>query len=483
MFFPISTEKMTVQRWPIVTATITIICLLLLIVTNTVIALQRREIHELWMKKLLIESKYIFDEGLGAIYGNEGYGKFEERMRAGEIIDKDSREYKIWEKVDSEYKKKSTSTIFHVLGFIPSKFWRVHTLFTSVLVHGGVVHFLGNMWFLWVLGCNIEDIWGRRNFLLFFFAAGIVATFLHSLINFGSEVPTIGASGAIAGVMGAFMIRNYRTKIKFFYFLYPHPALMGTVLVPAWVAMGLYLLFDLFYGVVSFGRATGTAYWAHVGGFLAGIGTAVAFKTKGIEEKYITPKLEEGIEAVKVSPLMDRAFKEREKGNFEKAVKLLEQLTSQQPENVDAYREMANIQTTINKRDKAADAFTKVIHLSLQKGEQEAALNTYYEMKVGNISLPLGPDDLYGLAGALYRKGRVDEALQMYQQLIKKFPGSTVASKGILKCATVFSERDQNELALSAFQYLLSKYPDIEWKSTVLSEIESLKRRMPKKSE
>lgn len=399
-------------------------------------------------------------------------------------MDIDSEDYMAWKRLDSEYEKKASRTIFHVLGFIPARYYRAHTLITSIFVHAGIIHLAGNLWFLWLLGCNIEDIWGRRNFLIFFLAAGIVASTIHGLVNFGSRVPTIGASGAIAGVMGAFMIRNYKTKIRYFYLIWLiFRPIWGTFFLPAWVALGLYFLMDLLSGLLTHGHATGTAYWAHVGGFLAGIATAAAFKAKGIEEKYIKPKLEEEIEAVKISPLMDLAFKEREKGNLEKALGLLQQLISQQPENVDAHRELANIYSALGYETEAAKEFAKIVQLSLRRGEEEAALTTYKEMKLAEMTSVLEPAEIFLLAGALYKKNRINEPLEMYQQLIKQFPDNPVTPKAVLRCGTIFRKMGRNEMAMSAYEYLLSRYPDIEWKDMVLSEIDSLKRKMSKNNE
>ena len=482
-FLPIGHEK-KLQRLPLVTIGIMGVCLLFLIITTPIIMSQKRAITKLWREKWDIEQKYIPDHGgLTVVSSRENYEEFVEKIRAGEVIDIESKDYITWERLNSEYKEKSSSTIYHLLGFIPAKYYRVHTFVTTIFVHGGIGHFFGNMWFLWLLGCNIEDVWGRRNFLLFFLGAGLVASCIHGLVNFGSGIPAIGASGAISGVMGAFIIRNYKTKIRYFYFmmLFFRP-IWGTFFLPAWVALGLYFLFDLLYGFLSFGHATGTAYWAHIGGFLAGVATATAFKAKGIEEKYITPKLEEEIEAVKISPLMELAFKEREKGDFEKASLLLQQLISQQPENVDAYRELVNIYVALGNHADAAKAFAKIVQISLKKGEEKAALATYKEMKLAEMTSALEPAEIFALAGALYKKNRINEPLEIYQQLIKQFPNSPITPKAVLKCGTIFRSLGRDEMAMSAFQYLLSRYPDIEWKSMVLSEIESLKRRMSKKS-
>ena len=220
----------------------------------------------------MIELKYIAKEGSSAVLlDREKYDEFTERIRRGEIIDEDSEEYKVWKRLDTEYRRRSKSTIYHVLGFIPSKPWRFHTLFTSIFVHGGVLHFLGNMWFLWLLGCNIEDVWGRRNFLVFFLGAGIVAVFLHSLINFGSDIPCIGASGAISGVMAAYMFLFPRSKILSFVPVFFLPLLIP---IPAFIFVAIWFIGQLYsgtYHLLFSPTATGIAFWAHIGGFLGGL--------------------------------------------------------------------------------------------------------------------------------------------------------------------------------------------------------------------
>lgn len=147
-----------------------------------------------------------------------------------------------------------------------------YRFFTSMVLHADWWHLAGNMLFLWVFGDNIEDRCGHALFLLFYLTAGVFASGLFTLFTADPTVPAVGASGAISGVLGGYLVlfphARIRTAIIFGYFI-------RFTLVPAYVMIGLWFLFQLFYGLV--GAATGIAYWAHIGGFLAGAGFIKAF--------------------------------------------------------------------------------------------------------------------------------------------------------------------------------------------------------------
>lgn len=143
------------------------------------------------------------------------------------------------------------------------------TLLTCIFLHGGWMHFLGNMWFLWIFGDNVEDRFGHVGYLIFYLAAGVAASLAHLLSAPGSAIPTIGASGAIAGVMGSYMISYPHARVQA---LVPIVYVMQMVVVPAPIFLGIWLLMQLFEGVSSITavETTGVAFWAHVGGFVAG---------------------------------------------------------------------------------------------------------------------------------------------------------------------------------------------------------------------
>jgi hypothetical protein len=175
-------------------------------------------------------------------------------------------------------------------GFVPAQFFaplsighlhlsqRILPLFTSMFLHGGWLHFLGNMLYLYIFGDNVEDRLGHARYLLFYLLCGVLAAAVHLLTNTGSRVPTIGASGAIAGVMGAY------------FFLYPYARVVTLIIViffvdvveiPAFFFLAFWFILQFLNGTVSFGAqdalSGGVAWWAHIGGFMSGIVLLFAF--------------------------------------------------------------------------------------------------------------------------------------------------------------------------------------------------------------
>jgi len=142
------------------------------------------------------------------------------------------------------------------------------TLVTSMFVHGGWAHLGGNMLYLWVFGDNVEDLMGHAGFLIFYLLAGLAAVGAHILANPASPVPLIGASGAIAGVLGAYLVLFPRARIIS---LVPLGFFLRVVAVPAVFFLPLWFLLQFVYGLASLGGEAATvAWWAHVGGFVAG---------------------------------------------------------------------------------------------------------------------------------------------------------------------------------------------------------------------
>ncbi len=143
------------------------------------------------------------------------------------------------------------------------------TLLTAMFLHGGWAHLIGNMLFLWIFGDNVEDLMGHGGFLLFYLLAGVIATGAHVVLNSSSAAPLIGASGAIAGVLGAYLVLFPRARILS---LVPFGLFSRLVAVPAVLFLPLWFVLQFVYGVVSLaGDVTTVAWWAHVGGFVAGI--------------------------------------------------------------------------------------------------------------------------------------------------------------------------------------------------------------------
>lgn len=147
-------------------------------------------------------------------------------------------------------------------------------LVTSMFLHGGLAHLAGNMLFLWIFGDNLEDQFGPLRFALFYFAAGLGAGLAQVASDPGSTVPTVGASGAIAGVMGGYLLLFPRARVDVFIFLVIFFRILP---IPAWLMLGLWFGMQLFGGIGADAAAGGVAYWEHIGGFLIGMALTVPF--------------------------------------------------------------------------------------------------------------------------------------------------------------------------------------------------------------
>jgi membrane associated rhomboid family serine protease len=146
---------------------------------------------------------------------------------------------------------------------------QVSHLITSMFLHGSWMHLLGNMWFLWIFGNNIEDSMGRPRFIAFYVLCGLAAAVAQVLATPGSPIPMVGASGAISGVMGGYLILFPKVRV---YAMVPLGFFLTSVALPAWVMLGYWFLIQFVSGLLTASSESGgVAFWAHIGGFVAGI--------------------------------------------------------------------------------------------------------------------------------------------------------------------------------------------------------------------
>src|SRR5882724_2978841 len=164
-----------------------------------------------------------------------------------------------------------------IIAFIP--------IFTSMFLHASWLHIIGNMLFLWIFGDNIEDYLGHFKYLVFYLLCGVAASITHVLLNFGSRVPTVGASGAIAGVMGAYFLLYPRARVLIWFppiFLFH---------LPAWVVLGYWFVVQFLTGTstaIAPAEGNAVAVWAHVGGFVAGLILIKVFPERAQRRRYGT---------------------------------------------------------------------------------------------------------------------------------------------------------------------------------------------------
>ena len=166
---------------------------------------------------------------------------------------------------------RALAIVFYSYGLVPSDS-SVMSAFTSMFLHGGWLHLAGNMLFLWIYGDNMEDEFGHAGFAAFYTVAGLAAGYAHVISQPGSTVPLVGASGAIAGVMGAYLLFYPKARVDVLFIIL---ILFRIVPIPAWIVLLFWLVTQIVSGVATPAAGAGVAYWAHAGGFAAGIALAL----------------------------------------------------------------------------------------------------------------------------------------------------------------------------------------------------------------
>ena len=153
------------------------------------------------------------------------------------------------------------------------------TIFTSMFMHGGFLHLGGNMLYLWIFGDNIEDSMGHVRYVVFYLACGVAAALAQGFVDPTSEVPMVGASGAISGVLGAYILLHPGATVRVFLFL----GFFVTIThVPALIVLGIWFLLQLFSATSATAGEPGVAFWAHIGGFIAGLALITVFKRRSV---------------------------------------------------------------------------------------------------------------------------------------------------------------------------------------------------------
>jgi membrane associated rhomboid family serine protease len=350
-----------------------------------------------------------------------------------------------WERLRAREQAIIDGSVLNRFGLIPSKMNRVYTLFTHLFVHAGIWHLAGNMLFLWVVGCLLEDSWGRIPFLLFFIAGGLVAGVVHCLQDTSSGMPLVGASGAIAAAMGAFAVRHFRTKIKFFYFflLFIRPY-AGTFFLPAFVFLPLWFIEQLVMHHLNgyFGGGSNVAYMAHIAGFSAGVFAAVAMRMTGFEERFLAPsvKRKQVAEGVTKDPRFEQACALLEKGNNDSARLLFNKLLAERSNDVDLIQDIALLYREKGFTEDYASLTERTLKLMILDGRLEEASRFALDV-VREGTVMLNPQYLLRIAKWLADRELYGEAHDLYRSVIAPARPPHVRSKAYVALAKLLSDK------------------------------------------
>jgi len=297
-------------------------------------------------------------------------------------------------------------------GFTPADPGLV-TLVTHVFMHAGWIHLLSNLFLFFLAGPALEDRWGRPLFGAFFVAAGVASGLFFALMTRDGSLPLVGASGAISGVLGAFLVRFLRTEINFAYFFFiGFRVIQGPFQTPAWAMLPLWFANELFSAwlVDAVGVSSGVAYWAHVGGFLFGVGAALAVRGAKLEERFIHSAIEAKVTLARGNPAVEEAGRLRAAGDALGAFALLEAESRKKPEDPDVGVAFWDAAVALQRPDAAASALARAIR-RLSAGESlPTALGYWTELKGLVPGALVDPTTLLRFVPALRKEARAAEA-------------------------------------------------------------------------
>jgi membrane associated rhomboid family serine protease len=374
--------------------------------------------------------------------------------------------------LSSRFAELDSISILSKYGYTPAHPTALSML-TANFLHGGWLHLIGNMWFLWLAGAVLEDTWGRLIYPAFYLVAGLLALQVHGLVNAGSLVPAIGASGAIAGLMGAFLIRFPKTKIE-----------MGWLLmyrfyrfkVAAYWLLPLWLLMEIFYGTL-FGQSSGVAHWAHIGGFVFGGLIALGVQKSGLEQI-----AEKGIQE-KVSwvsdPLLVEAGEQIDKNQLDAAVSTLKKSLLEKPDSIDAYRMLQNIYWRKTDLPAHRDALEKIIALELKAKDIDGAWQTYQDFKQSGAE-KLAASIWLDLCRQVETQPDQERAARLYEDLAEAYPTEKQGLLAQMAAGRIYLKRLSRPADGLRFYEAAqaSSVPHPDWQPTIERGIAEAKKAM-----
>jgi membrane associated rhomboid family serine protease len=411
------------------------------------------------------------------------------------------------EKLD-EFREIAESGVHFRFGIAPNGSWKIHQLLSHMFIHGDIFHLLGNMFFFFAVGFTLEDLWGRGLFATFYFAGGLAACL--PVIIFPNDAVMFGASGAVSAVMGAFLVRLPKTKIRigwaftphlFFYLvwmrfrrLFDILALLGgfkiadaikSTLVYFTVApyIDIYNLiirrslniaayiFLPYYFIVQVaslwwekksGQPSGIAFSVHIAGFVFGALFAFILKASKVEEKYIHQRIEEKI-TFTASSAVTESLDLIDKGDVALAERKLQAQLLKNPEDVNAIMSLAQLYKKTENYEQLNNMTSRLIRYYLSHGDKEAALYAYDGLLSSFPDNAVNPKiyvrDWMTICEYLREMEMVREASVEYERIVKAYPDDPLALRACLQGGEAALLVNDKERAVRLFEHAMTMNP------------------------
>lgn len=373
------------------------------------------------------------------------------KLKNEQIITPDDKVYTEWKKLRTEYDVRLSRVVFIKYGFTPA-YINIPSVIVHMFLHGDFMHLLGNMIFLWLVGCVLELGCGRKIYTIIYFIGGLCSAGLFYLIYMNSTGPCIGASGAISGLIGAYTVLYGKRKIKVFYslgFYFNYASVPAIILFPVWVGNELFQLL--------FGGVSNVAYVAHIGGLLSGggLGYLVLRFTDTVNNDVFDEDPKD-----KIPGILEEALQLIASLDLDKARPLIEQILEIDPHNREALVQLFNVDKYSPGEERFHQTSNRLLtHLSRDKTAFDL-LNSYYK-EYCSISKPprLSLSFLSRIASIFAEHQYLKESEQIMALLMRSRPGYEKIPHGILVLGRAYLKQGISEKAKKCLEIICKKYP------------------------
>jgi membrane associated rhomboid family serine protease len=479
IFLPVAHEQQKVQRLPWITFAIIAINVVAYLITNPGRDDNQRIVNQNYdqLLKYYVQHPYLeFPESMNRFLTQSEIDRIEAmRESAEKPLDQDTldeEQAKLDEMADDVTTSLNNDPI-RKYGFIPSD-PHLPNLFTCMFMHAGFFHLFGNMLFLFLAGCAIEDAWGRPLYLVFYLASGLIATGAHQIIFPHSVTPLVGASGAIAGLMGAFLVRLARTRIRFLYviwFLFLGIR-TGSFYAPAYVVLPLWLLQQFLIASLDDGSGGGVAVWAHIGGFAFGAIVAAVVKLTNFEEKFIAPSIEKKV-SLEQNPLFLKGMQLSENKDYPGALICLQKVVRQDPNHYEAYMEMRTIAEVTGDRVGYNRNMAGIFDIVLRNREFDLFVDLLTPYKDHPLRDALPARTLMGIGKFFEEQNDSVTAISYYEQLVQRYHDDPLAIKAYSRLAHLYHDKleDKNRAVEAFREAYFHPQSSEDWRKGLLMEM------------
>jgi len=465
---PIGHESDTVRRLPWVTFSLMAVCIIVHIFLSIQVSKAEKELMSTAeeLVQFYIQHPYLTldQEAKDILFGEEDRERVEAILSMygqGAARSESSIQREEQEKLDQlSFRLKSLmlDIPYRKWGFIPAE-QTFAALLTYMFVHGGWLHLLGNLLLLYLMGPFIEDLWGRGVFAAFYLGVGMVSALMYAQHYPNFSGPLIGASGAIAGIMGAFLIKYWKTRIRFFYWI--GIIFRGTFEAPAYMMLPLWLGLEIFNAKVVdslSAQGGGVAHWAHVWGFVLGVAVAVGMMVFRVEEKYIHPKIGAKIQTGdKALGNFIKAVQKKNMGRIDEAYSLLLEEAKRNP-SPDVVETLWACALELGKVEEAAKFFIIAVENEIRRDQMESAFRHFSQLRQEVPQAVLRPTYAFALLKYLTDRQELEEAKKVAEQLLENIDENT--SPLILQNFAEISSKIHPEVAKKVIPICLS-HPEI----------------------